>query len=422
MSFKVILKKYLLFVSIFILTILSSVVIAEDNQTEAVKGKPSEWINSSILVLDKNGVLKIPDWVDYDSLVSQKDFSIMLSKVTKINDRSVFGDLDQNGSDKSMSRAMAIDAALRAFGLESQMDKVNADYQTRFRDLEPSQKYYQACLTAEIIKLSAGYPDKTFRPDDLLKWSEGVAIVESVYRWASLMPAQTPIQKAEDLRKNLWFYFIDGFRLVLTTIYCFLSVILLFRSWKRAKNDRTGLRQIIASLCFASFFMFVMWINEMLFARGIIDKPLYYIISTISILAGIFLIRTSNLISKHTEPKPKASVEVAHVDYVDLNRGEMFLVDSITKRRILALISNDTKLYNRENRLLGKAFFSEIAPGDLVSVRGTEQVSGGSVVDVDMLLVLASKQNTSVQYSNKNEVNEQDYNKVQNSYRRVTNS
>src|SRR5687768_4290406 len=48
--------------------------------TPEPKSKTSDWINNSVNNLDKNGVLKIPDWVDYDSLVSQKDFAIMLSK------------------------------------------------------------------------------------------------------------------------------------------------------------------------------------------------------------------------------------------------------------------------------------------------------------------------------------------------------
>jgi hypothetical protein len=381
--------------------------------------KNSDWVNNQASNLYKNGVFKMPEQVDYDSLVSQKDFAIMLSKVTGIKDKSIFGDLDPQGFDKPLSRAMAIDAALRAFGLEKEMNKVVENYQTKFKDINPNQKYYKASLTAEIIKLSAGYPDKTFRPDDLLKWSEGVAIVESVYRWASLMPEQTPIQKAEDLRKNIWYYFIDGFRLILTSVYCLLSIIFLFRAWKRSKQDRSGLRPIIASLCFATTFLFIMWLNEMLYGRGIIEKAVYYIVSTISILAGMFLIRTSNLISKQAEPKPKANIEVGYVDHIDMNRGEMFVIDSITKRRMLALISTDTKVYSKENRLLGTAFLSELSAGDFVSIKGTEQISGGAIVDVDMILVLASKQANINTRQQKQFVEEQETNKTQARYRKV---
>lgn len=381
--------------------------------------KKSDWVNNQASNLYKNGVFKMPEQVDYDSLVSQKDFAIMLSKVTSIKDKSIFGDLDPQGFDKPLSRAMAIDAALRAFGLEKEMNKVVENYQTKFKDLNPNQKYYKASLTAEIIKLSAGYPDKTFRPDDLLKWSEGVAIVESVYRWASLMPEQTPIQKAEDLRKNIWYYFIDGFRLILTSVYCLLSVIFLFRAWKRSKQDKSGLRPIIASLCFATAFLFIMWLNEMLYGRGLIEKAVYYIVSTISILAGMFLIRTSNLISKQTEPKPKANIEVGYVDHIDMNRGEMFVIDSITKRRMLALISSDTKVYSKENRLLGTAFLSELSAGDFVSIKGTEQINGGAIVDVDMILVLASKQANINTRQQKQVVEEQETNKTQARYRKV---
>jgi hypothetical protein len=412
------LKRYFFLLTfLLLLTIPGKAFAAEKDASHNPKN--STWVNNSVSNLDRNGVINIPDWVDYDSLVSQKDFAIMLSKATGINDRKIFGDLDQNGFDKPLSRAMAIDAALRAFGLENEMDRVVADYKTKFKDITPDQKYYKASLTAEIIKLSAGYPDGTFRPNDLLKWSEGVAIVESVYRWATLMPAQTPIQKAEDMKKNIWYYFIDGFRLILTSIYCLLSMIFLYRSWKRAKKDRTGLRPIIASLCFATAFLFIMWLNEMLYGRGIIEKAIYYIISTVSILAGIFLIRASNLLSKQTEPKPKATIEVGYVDYIDIARGEMFVIDSITKRRILALISQDTKVYNRENRLLGPAFFSEIGTGDFVSIRGTEQLSGGAIVDIDMLLVLASKQGTTVTNNQNIQVEEKLYNNIQNNYKKV---
>lgn len=381
--------------------------------------KNFDWINNQATNLNKNGVFKMPEQVDYDSLVSQKDFATMLSKVTSIKDKSIFGDLDPQGFDKPLSRAMAIDSALRAFGLEKEMDKVVENYQTKFKDITPEHKYYKACLTAEIIKLSAGYPDKTFRPDDLLKWSEGVAIIESVYRWASLMPEQTPIQKAEDFRKNIWYYFIDGFRLILTSVYCLLSIVFLVRAWRRSKQDKTGLRPIIASLCFATAFLFIMWLNEMLYGRGIIEKAVYYIVSTVSILAGMFLIRTSNLINKQTEPKPKANIEVGYVDHIDMNRGEMFVIDSITKRRMLALISSDTKVYNKENRLLGTAFLSELSAGDFVSVKGTEQVAGGAMIDVDMILVLASKQANINTKQQKHIIEEQESTKTQARYRKV---
>lgn len=381
--------------------------------------KSTDWVNNQASNLNRNGIFKMPEQVDYDSLVSQKDFAIMLSKVTGIKDKSIFGDLDPQGFDKPLSRAMAIDAALRAFGLEKEMTKVVENYQTKFKDLNPEQKYYKASLTAEIIKLSAGYPDHTFRPDDLLKWSEGVAIVESVYRWASLMPEQTPIQKAEDLRKNIWYYFIDGFRLILTSVYCLLSIIFLFRAWKRSKQDRTGLRPIIASLCFATTFLFIMWLNEMLYGRGLIEKAIYYIISTISILAGMFLIRTSNLINKQTEPKPKANIEVGYVDHIDMSRGEMFVIDSITKRRMLALISPETKVYSKENRLLGTAFLSELSSGDFVSIKGTEQINGGAIVDVDMILVLASKQANVNSRQQRQVIEEKEESKIQTRYRKV---
>lgn len=375
--------------------------------------KKQEWVNTSIDVLQKNNILKIPDWVQYDSLVSQKDYAIMLSKATSIKDKTVFGDLEHNSFDKPLSRALAIDSALRAFGLEKQMDKVTENYKSKFTDVSPEHKYYKACLTAEIIKLSAGYPDKTFRPDDLLRWSEAVAIVESVYRWASLMPEQTPIQKAEDMRKNIWYYFIDAFRLGLTLLYAIISIIFLMNSWNKAKKEKNTLRPIIGSLCMAVMFLFIMWINEMLYGRGIIEKSIYYIVSTISILAGIFLIRTSVLVNKETKPKPKFNVEVAYIEYVDLTRGEIFIIDSVTKRRILTTFDTDTKIYNKENRLLGKAFFSELRQGDFISVKGLEQVNGGSLIKADMILVLASKNNNNNVQNTSNNVNQTNqYNRI----------
>lgn len=393
--------------------------INQTTQTsEPTNTKSSEWINNSVNNLDKLGALKVPDWVDYNSYVSQKDYAIMLSKVTKIKDKKIFGETEQ-GFNQRLSRGMAFDYALRAFGLESEMDKVVENYKTKFKDISQEHTFYKACLTAEILKLSAGYPDGTFRPDDLLKWSEAVAIAESVHRWASLMPEQTPIQKATDSRKYLWYYFLDGFRLALTGIYCVVSIIFLIRAWKKAKHDRTGFREIIASLSFASTCLLVMWINEMLYARGIMPKEAYYIISTISVIAGLFLIRTTNLITKHAEPKPEANVEVAHVEYVDISRGEIFLIDSITKRRILALVSKESKIHNRENRLLGQAFFSELSVGDFVSVKGTENVSGGSVINIDNLYILASKQNNKVTNKHSVEVKEQEYKTIKNSYKKA---
>jgi len=359
--------------------------------------KKQEWVNLSMDILKKNNIIKIPDWVQYDSLISQRDYAIMLSKVTSIKDKSLFGDIDYESFDKPLSRALAIDSAIRAFGLEKQMDKVVENYKSKFIDISPEHKYYKACLTAEVIKLSAGYPDKTFRPDDLLRWAEAVAIIESVYRWASLMPEQTPIQKAEDMRKNLWYYFIDAFRLGLTLLYAIISIIVLIDSWNKARKEKGKLRPIIGTLCLSVIFLFIMWVNEMLYGRGIIDKPVYYIVSTISILAGIFLIRTSLLVNKETKPKPKFNVEVAYIEYVDLSRREIFVIDSVTKRRMIVTFDSDTKIYNRENRLLGKAFFSELKQGDFISIKGFEEVDGSSLIKAEMLLILASKNNNIVQ-------------------------
>lgn len=378
------------------------------------------WINNSVSNLDKTGDLKVPSWVDYNSLVPQKDFALMLTRVTKITDKKFFGDLDPVSLDKTLTRGQAFDSSIKAFGLEKEMEKIANNYKSKFKDLNPAHKYYNACITAEVIKLSAGYPDNTFKPDDLLKWSEAIAIIDSVHKWATLMPEQTPIQKAIDFKKNIWYYFLDGFRLVLTLIYSVVSLFFLLKAWKRSRNDTSGFKEIITSLCFATGSLFVMWINEMLYARGIIDKPIYYIISTVSVLAGLFLIRTSSLINKQTEPKPKANVEVAYVEYVDISRGEIFVVDSITKRRMLTLISADTKIYNKENKLLGKAFLSEIAVGDVVNIKGTEQVSGGAVVKADTILLMASKQNSHVKKHNKStiEVQDQEEVKIQNIIRR----
>lgn len=391
---------------------------------EALKIIPSKnnatWINNSVSNLDKTGDLKVPSWVDYNSLVPQKDFALMLTRVTKITDKKFFGDLDPVSLDKTLTRGQAFDSSIKAFGLEKEMEKIATNYKSKFKDLNPSHKYYHACITAEVIKLSAGYPDNTFKPDDLLKWSEAIAIIDSVHKWATLLPEQTPIQKAIDFKKNIWYYFLDGFRLVLTLIYSIVSIVFLLKAWKRSRNDNSGFKEIISSLCFATSSLFIMWINEMLYARGIIDKPIYYIISTISVIAGIFLIRTSSLINKRTEPKPEANVEVAYVEYVDISRGEIFVIDSLTKRRLLTLISADTKIYNKENKLLEKAFLSEIAIGDVVNIKGTEQVSGGSVVKADTILLMASKQHSHVKKQHKTtlEVHDQDEVKIQNIIRR----
>lgn len=405
-------------------TVLSSTVVVKDEPQKSPEIIPSKnnatWINNSVSNLDKTGDLKVPSWVDYNSLVAQKDFALMLTRVTKITDKTFFGDLDTVSLDKTLTRGQAFDSSIKAFGLEKEMEKIATSYKSKFKDLKPEHKYYNACITAEVIKLSAGYPDNTFKPDDLLKWSEAIAIIDSVHKWATLMPEQTPIQKAIDFKKNIWYYFLDGFRLVLTLIYSVVSLFFLLKAWKHSRNDTSGFKEIITSLCFATGSLFIMWINEMLYARGIIDKPIYYIISTISVLAGLFLIRTSSLINKQTEPKPKANVEVAYVEYVDISRGEIFVVDSITKRRMLTLISADTKIYNKENKLLGKAFLSEIAVGDVVNIKGTEQASGGSIVKADTILLMASKQNTHVKKHNKStiEVQEQEEVKIQNIIRR----
>ncbi len=94
-------------------------------------------------------------------------------------------------------------------------------------------------------------------------------------------------------------------------------------------------------------------------------------------------------------------------------------VDAVTKRRTLALVSKNSKVYNRENRLLGAAFFSEISAGDFISVHGKEQIAGGSVVNIDNMYILASKQNAKVTTQEKVEVIEKTYNTAKNTYKKA---
>jgi len=413
--------KYIL-ILMFLLIILAPVKsFAYDDEDN--KYDKANWARESLGILDRSGTLKIPDWIDYNSIISQKDYSILLATVTRISDKNLFGDLDINGSDKSVTRGMAIDSAIKAFGLEREVDRKIYQYKSKFIDLDPDQKYYKASLAAEILKISAGYPDKTFRPNDLLKWSEAIAIIESVYRLSALLPVQTPIQRAEEKRQNIWFYFIDGFRLFLTVLYCGIAFAFLIHAWKRSKRDRTGIRPIITSLTYAILFLFIMWLNEVLYNNRLIDKSIYYVLSMVSILAGIFLIKTASVIKKKTDPKPNYNIEVGYVDYVDISRGEIFITDSVTKRRVLGLFYPDTKIYNRENRLLGSAFFSELAVGDFISVKGTEQViSGGSIINIDMLLILASKQSSKVSTDQNIKAREKQFAKPEAAkYKRVVN-
>ncbi len=68
--------------------------------------------------------------------------------------------------------------------------------------------------------------------------------------------------------------------------------------------------------------------------------------------------------------------------------------------------------------MFGSAFFSEISPGDFVSIRASEQISGGAIVDIDMLLLLASKTNTTNVKNTKLNVNENEIGQISN--RRVS--
>ena len=101
----------------------------ENNQKTVVNEKVnSTWINNSINNLDKIGDLKVPAWIDYNSFIGQKDFSLMLLRVTKINNKDFFGELDQNNLDKTISRGLAFDSAIKAFGLEKEMQRIGGTY------------------------------------------------------------------------------------------------------------------------------------------------------------------------------------------------------------------------------------------------------------------------------------------------------
>jgi len=86
MKIRTYLKKFLFLSTFLTLLSVSNSAFSEETSPETTgvnpqvqatpKEKSSKWINNSINNLNKNGVLKVPDWVDYDSLVSQKDFAV----------------------------------------------------------------------------------------------------------------------------------------------------------------------------------------------------------------------------------------------------------------------------------------------------------------------------------------------------------
>jgi len=54
------------------------------------------------------------------------------------------------------------------------------------------------------------------------------------------------------------------------------------------------------------------------------------------------------------------------------------------------LVTEQTKIYNQEDKLLNLSFLSEIGVGDFVNIRGTTRMKG-AVIEAETVLLIAAR-------------------------------
>ena len=390
-------KQIILILFVWIICGLSSYAVEENTQMmNLTEQQNAQWIEKASKVLKESGTLALPDNINYMSFITYDDFVQLLRRVTNSYDKRKFTPPDNINMKAPITRGAAIDLLVTVFGFSTQTDKLMIN-KSNFKDVLPSHPHFNAIVLAEQTKLISGYPNGTLHPDEYMTIAEGMSLLETIYKWKIIFSQGKPEwTKAQEERDVFWYKILDGFRLILTLLYGVLAVYCLITAvYQSRKDENPNMRAIIIAFLVVSLTLVFIWVNEILFNYGFIDRGIYQLFAILSILASLLLIKISVSLKKTVSPQERISIDVAYVDYIDPERGELFVIDSISKRKILTVITEETQIYNQEDKLLGLAYLNQIGLGDFVNIRGVSRMNG-LVVESETILLIASRGNIGV--------------------------
>jgi hypothetical protein len=355
----------------------------------------AEWARKSVQILQEQGI-QLPSVVDYRQLMPRDSFLLLLARITAMPQGSLqayVNTLPPPPDPAHINRGEAIQLVVQAFGLGNSLQQF-AQMDSKFSDISREHPAYAAIVMAENTRLINGYPDRTIRPDEVLSWGEALIMIETVYSWRKALPTEAPEWvRMYQRRQNIWYQLADGFRLMLTLVYAALAIFFLVRTLRKSRRERSNpFRSLSGLLVIVTALLAIMWVNDILFNYQLIPREVYQIGAMLSIFAGLALLKTStHMDEKASEPKPQAVIDRALVDGINREKGELFITDQLTNTRSMVLVNPETKIYQREGGKQGKAFFSEIQAGDIISVDGSRHLDS-SIVEAGKMMILEQQQ------------------------------
>ncbi len=345
----------------------------------------ARWARQSVKILEENG-LTLPDQINYAEQIGRDDFLRVLARVAAVAPSQLQITQPLTGE---ITRAEAIQRVILAFGLREALR--NDRLESRFIDLGRQHPFYTAIALAESLKLINGYPDQTIRPNERLSWGEALILIENLYSWRQALPVDAPQWvRNHQQRQNMWYQLVDGFRLLLTLVYAGLALFFIARSWRRTRHQQgSPLKALSFLLSVLTLLLSLMWLNEILFNYHLIPREIYALGALISVFIALLMLKAGTYLDgKISEPKPQAVIDAGYVEAINSEKGEIFIKDSQTALCAMAVITPDTKIFSHLDGQASAAFFSEIRPGDLLSLKGASSFQG-SVIEVERLAILS---------------------------------
>lgn len=347
----------------------------------------ARWARQSVEILEANGIV-LPNHINYSELISRQDYLNVLARIAGVSKGQLVLP-EESHLLGEITRSEAIHRVVLAFGLGAALPDF-ARQDSHFRDITRQHPAYGAIVLAEKLKLIDGYPDQTIRPNERLSWGEALILIETLYSWRKALPTDAPQWvRNYQKRQNMWYQLIDGFRLLLTLAYVGIALFFFVKSWRRTRHQqRSPFRSLSVLLAMLTLLLALMWINDILFNYHLIPREMYALGSLISIFIALLMLKTgTHLDNKLSEPKPQAVIDTGYVEAIHLEKGELFVKDMETQNHCLAIVSPDTHIISRLDGKATTAFFSEIRPGDLISLKGASAFQG-SVIEVERLSIV----------------------------------
>jgi hypothetical protein len=347
----------------------------------------------AVQIPEASTLLSRPAWAQEHEFVSRSEFSLLVDKI--LTARSLHRQAPiAIGQNDWISRSQAVNDLVRAFGFDAKLSQVDLT-RIRFLDVPESHPYRNAVLLAGQTNLILGYPDRNFRPNDPLRWKEAASLLITLRGWTMAMPESAPTWVvAKQEKAGAWYRLFDTVRLGLTIAYGGVAIFYLVRAYRRPIKNRTR-RLVTNSLLVLSVVLVLAWINDLGFTQGWLHRTLYEAGAFLSLVAGFMLLRTGQTLASPlpaADPQPKrTNINLAVVETVDHAKGEMYVTDPLTKRKVMVLITPETKVYTRQKQDSAIAYFSEIQVGDVVNIQGSTHQRGALLSAMSLLIVSTGK-------------------------------